>query len=239
MLKQKCFFYSHICIHCKAGHPVIACPSIQIQVLHNQRPLHTNSRFRSTRFQNQNVNFTFRQTGTNAKLRNVYAPVGQGAYSIDTNCLNKYLVSYLKNDVAAELLDVFFFFFFLHGFSLNYTGPRIHLFSTNLVFAEQNEVETLYKLRSEADLGRMLGPFTVLSISTLRINPIGFVPKSNNTRRLITSSSYPPDNSVNSHIDSAFCKVNFFSLDHILGLIHDCDSSSELGKVDIKSAFRL
>ncbi|CAC5417893.1 unnamed protein product [Mytilus coruscus] len=90
--------------------------------------------------------------------------------------------------------------------------------------AEQNSDEVLHKLQDEVNRGRMLGPFKVKPISTLRINPIGLVPKSDSSWRLITNLSFPPGESVNSYIDQK--------------KIYQCGLSSELARIDVKSAFR-
>lgn len=60
---------------------------------------------------------------------------------------------------------------------LNYTGPRILSFAKNLISAEINKTETHLKLQKEVQLGRMLGPFSKILISTLRVSPIGVVAK--------------------------------------------------------------
>ena len=49
--------------------------------------------------------------------------------------------------------------------------------SNNLVSGNEFKLETWKKLKSEIELGRILGPFASLPISTLRISPIGLVPK--------------------------------------------------------------
>ncbi|CAC5422578.1 unnamed protein product [Mytilus coruscus] len=110
-----------------------------------------------------------------------------GHTPIRIKCLEACLVSYPDKVVAAEIL-----FGFSHGFRLQYTGPRIHSFSKNLISAEQNSDAVLHKLQDEVNRGRMLGPFKVMPISTLRINPIGLVPKSDSSWRLITNLSFPP-----------------------------------------------
>ncbi|CAC5399582.1 unnamed protein product [Mytilus coruscus] len=106
------------------------------------------------------------------------------------------------------------------------------------VQAEQNSDEVLHKLQDEVNRGRMLGPFKVKIISTLRINPKGLVPKSDSSWRLITNLSFPPGESVNSYIDQVYCKVNYTSVDTILEKNYQCGSSSELARIDVKAAFR-
>ena len=145
------------------------------------------------------------------------------------------LVSY-PNVRAAKELNLGF----SEGFRLQYQGPRSHMLSNNLVSAEQFNTETLAKLQKEIQLGRMLGPFTCLLISTLRVSPIGLVLKSDGISwRLISHLSYPPGNSVNDYIPEEFTTVNYTSFDSILDKIYDVGRGANLGKIDIKSAFRL
>ena len=87
----------------------------------------------------------------------------------------------------------------------------------------------------------MLGPFSNLPISNLRIPPIGLVNVANPDGgwRLITNLSAPEGNSVNSYIEEQFCKVKYSSLDQILDKIYDWGHRAKLAKINIKSAFRL
>lgn len=87
----------------------------------------------------------------------------------------------------------------------------------------QHRYETLDKLQQEVELGRMLGPFSNLPISNLRIPPTGLVNVANPDGgwRLITNLSAPEGNSVNSYIEEQFCKVKYSSLDQILDKIYD------------------
>lgn len=128
---------------------------------------------------------------------------------------------------------------FSEGFYLNYTGPRQFLESKNLSSAEQYKHEIITKLQTEIELGRMLGPFSKPPISTLRTSPIGLVPKSDGGWRLITHLSYPEGNSVNTYISEELSSVKYTSLDSILDKIYDLGKGAQLGKMDIKSGFRL
>jgi len=108
-----------------------------------------------------------------------------------------------------------------------------------MISAEINKLETLDKLQREVELGRMLGSFTYKPISTLRISPIGLVEKSDHTWRPITHLSYPKENSVNDFIDEKVCAVKYSSFDQVLDMISGLRKSPELGKIDIRQAFRL
>jgi hypothetical protein len=57
------------------------------------------------------------------------------------------------------------------------------------LFAEQHKNEMLLKLQNEVKLGRILGTFKNMPISTLQISPIGLVPKPDGNWRLITNLS--------------------------------------------------
>jgi hypothetical protein len=64
------------------------------------------------------------------------------------------------------------------------------LFSKNLLSAEQHKNEMLLKLQNEVKLGRILGTFKNMPISTLQISPIGLVPKPDGNWCLITNLSH-------------------------------------------------
>lgn len=158
----------------------------------------------------------------------------KGHTPLNIDKLATLLVNYPDKEIGVELLEGF-----SNGFRLGYTGPRLHVMTHNLISAREHLTETLDKIQEEINLGRMLGPFKYLPISTLRISPIGVVPKSDGKWRLITHLSHPISKSVNTFIDPTICKVSFTSFDNILDKIYDCGSGAELAKVDIKSAFRL
>ena len=89
-----------------------------------------------------------------------------------SDVLGRYLVCYPNQLVARELHKGF-----TEGFRLQYTCPRFSVCSSNLASASQFKNETLNKLENEIQQGRILGPFLLKPISTLRISPMGLVPK--------------------------------------------------------------
>ena len=144
------------------------------------------------------------------------------------------LENYPDRDVASLLYNGF-----TKGFRLEYTGPRNHIMTNNLLSARQFCSETKHKLKSEIELNRILVPFSKISISNLRIPPIGLVPKSDGRWRLITHLSFPEGNSVNSYIDPELASVSYSSSDNILETNYELGNNELLAKKDIKSAFRL
>ena len=90
---------------------------------------------------------------------------------------------------------------------MNYTGPRGPSFANNLISVGIYKRETHRKLQKELELGRILGPFSKRPISTLKVSPIGLVPKNDGGWHLITHLSYPVNESINCFIDPNICKV--------------------------------
>lgn len=85
----------------------------------------------------------------------------------------------------------------------------------------------------------MQAPFQTNQYPTYEFSPIGIVPKSGGSWRLITHLSYPEMNSVNHFIDPEDCSVAYTSLDQVLQEVARLGKGTVLAKMDIKSAFRL
>ena len=128
---------------------------------------------------------------------------------------------------------------FEFGFKLHYEGPRYSVESKNLKSVLQNEELAKEKLEQEIALGRMAGPFPYKPISNLRCSPIGLVPKKTGGFRLITHLSYPAGSSVNDGIDDALASVRYSNFDNAVAIIKNLGQGALLGKLDVKSAFRL
>ncbi|XP_063426544.1 uncharacterized protein LOC134710223 isoform X1 [Mytilus trossulus] len=128
---------------------------------------------------------------------------------------------------------------FSEGFRLNYFGPRCRIESKNLHSVIQNPGVAWEKVMSEVKNGRIAGPFLTRPISNLRCSPIGVIPKKTGGFRLITHLSFPPNLSVNDFIDEKFTTVKYSSFDNAIDMIKRLGSNVEIGKKDIKSAFRL
>lgn len=127
----------------------------------------------------------------------------------------------------------------LRIFAYNISDPDSPFWQKNLISATIHAEETLQLLSKEVEVGRMLGPFTEIPISTLRVSPIGLVEKSDSTWRLITHLSFPYKNSVNDYIDKKFCTVKYSSFDKIVEMVANLGKGAEIAKIDIRKAFRL
>lgn len=139
------------------------------------------------------------------------------------------------NETDAQFLAQGFEF----GFPLNYKGPRLPFESKNLKSIFEYKLIAQEKINQEIALGRIAGPFDFRPISNLRCSPIGIVPKKTGGFRLITHLSHPAGFSVNEYIDPCFTSVQYSSFDHTISIIQKLGTGALLGKMDIKSAFRL
>lgn len=168
-------------------------------------------------------------------LHNLLWDLGKTPIKVDR--LESLISDYLLIDVKRELMKLMDGF--KNGFRIQYTGPRVSFMSNNLMSAELHHKETLNKLRKEVELKRMLGPFAAKPISNLRVSPLCLTPKDDGSWRLITHLSFPPNNSINDHIDPDLCRVVYSSLDKIVEMISNLGPSAKCGVIVIKSAFRL
>jgi hypothetical protein len=129
---------------------------------------------------------------------------------------------------------------FRHGFSLQYEGPRKATDSRNLKSALTHPEVVREKINKEIDLQRVAGPFSYRPLPTLRVSPIGLVPKkANDEFRLIHHLSYPTGESLNDYIDPVNSSVQYTSFDAAVHMVQDLGKNCELFKMDIKSAFRI
>lgn len=145
------------------------------------------------------------------------------------------LGGYPDQNLAEELMDGF-----KNGFSLHYTGPRLPSDAKNLQSVNTNMDIVREKITNEVKNGRMAGPFQFRPMSTLRVSPLGLIPKKTPGEfRLIHHLSYPEGCSVNDFIDPEICSVQYTSFDEAVNMVQDLGSGCLLGKADIKSAFRL
>ena len=90
---------------------------------------------------------------------------------------------------------------FQHGFLLDYVGPHKPSSCKNLLSATQKPEAVADKLSKEWSLGRIAGPFLERPFSSLRISPLGLIPKKTPREfHLIHHLSFPHGDSINSCI---------------------------------------
>ena len=94
------------------------------------------------------------------------------------------------------------------------------------------------KIKKEVSLDRVVGPFTFRPFPTLRVSPIGIVPKKDGDFRMIHHLSHPTHYSVSDFITIELCTVKYASIDDAVSLEQRIGKNGKLAKVDIKSAFR-
>ena len=85
----------------------------------------------------------------------------------------------------------------------------------------------------------MVGPFDVQPLNNFKISPVGLIPKTDGSWRLITHLSYPPGISVNDGIDNNLCSVTYTTFDKVSQMVFKLGKGALMAKRDIKSAFRL
>lgn len=127
----------------------------------------------------------------------------------------------------------------MHGFKLQYFGPRLPRFSKNLPSLGKQYSVAEQKIDREISLGRVAGPFKQPPFPTLQVSPLGLVPKKDGDYRLIHHLSYPEAASINFFIDSEQSSVTYSTIDDAAAMIARLGSGAYLAKSDIKSAFRL
>ena len=129
---------------------------------------------------------------------------------------------------------------FTLGFPLHYSGLHSPSDSKNLKSALGNPDIVREKIQAEVTAGRVAGPFISRPIPTLRISPLGLVPKKEpNQFRLIHHLSFPSGHSVNDFIDPKLCSVQYTSFDEAVHMIQDLGQGCLLGKSDVRRAFRI
>jgi hypothetical protein len=153
---------------------------------------------------------------------------------VNIDSLRLYSQHYDKNE-AKFLLEGF-----TKGFSIHYSGPRVHRDAKNLRSTALNPDVISAQIIKEIKLGRVAGPFSKRPFPNLIVSPIGLVPKKTpGEYRMIHHLSYPSGESINDFIDPDLCTVQYTSFDEAVHLVQDLGRNCKLFKSDIKSAYRL
>ena len=131
---------------------------------------------------------------------------------------------------------------FRSGFPLCYGGPTdVKMKSPNLKLRIGTETDLWNKVMKEVKLQRFVGPFEEIPFDNYIQSPIGLVPKDGDKdTRLIFHLSYPrkTGKSVNANIPKHLCSVKYPDFCEAISMCLKSGISCNLGKSDMKSAFR-
>jgi len=95
-------------------------------------------------------------------------------------------------------------------------------------------------MEKELSFERLAGPFPSPPFPSLRVSPLGVVPKKTPGQFLLLQHlSYPSSASVNDYIPPEHTTVTYARVDDAIRLITQSGVGSFLAKTDIKSAFRI
>ena len=96
-------------------------------------------------------------------------------------------------------------------------------------------------LQTEISLGRVVGYFSLEALPAAHISIFGVIPKGYQSDKwhLIIDLSFPKGQSVNDGIPKELCSLQYITIDHAINHIMSIGPGTLLGKIDIKSAFRL
>ena len=129
------------------------------------------------------------------------------------------------------------------GTCIGYRGPRTTFLQPRRTRDDNERNIILQEYLAERDAGRMCGPFTDPPtggpFTFVRESPTFCIDKPGSSeKRRIDHLSYPPNNSVNSHIDKNDFPVNFANYDSVKDLLCNADPRQRGSKWDIRHAFR-
>ena len=130
---------------------------------------------------------------------------------------------------------------FKDGFHIEYDGNSECEARSNSCLLDSVHEAAEKKINSEIDAGRYMGPFTHKPFKHMHMSPLSICEKSTPGQyRLLHNLSYPYNSdSVNGGIQKHNATVKYVSIQNVMDYIVELGPNSYLGKVDIKSAFRL
>jgi hypothetical protein len=128
---------------------------------------------------------------------------------------------------------------FREGFKIQHHGPRKITNSKNHGSAAKNANIVTRLLSREISLGRIAGPFDSDLCGSIKISPLGLIPKKEpGSYRLIHDLSFPPGNSVNDGISRSDSTVQYENFDTVVELVKKCGRNALMAKCDVEEAFR-
>ncbi len=94
-------------------------------------------------------------------------------------------------------------------------------------------------LAKEVSLGRVFGPTSVPPLENVQLSRFGVIPKKDGGWRLILDLSFPCRHSVNDGINKEEFTLTYSKVSDAISLIVKTGRGALMGKVDIKSAYRI
>ena len=94
-------------------------------------------------------------------------------------------------------------------------------------------------LAKEVSLGRVFGPTSVPPLENVQLSRFGVIPKKDGGWRLILDLSFPCGHSVNDGINKEEFTLTYSKVSDAISLIVKTGRGALMGKVDIKSAYRI
>ncbi|XP_055332307.1 uncharacterized protein LOC129584213 [Paramacrobiotus metropolitanus] len=125
------------------------------------------------------------------------------------------------------------------GADIRYRGPQLSRKTPNSQSARIHQYALLQSVQKEVDLGHSVGPFPTPPFPHFVVNALGCRPKKDGGHRTIMDLSQPSGSSVNDHIDGREMPLQYCSVDDAVRLASSAGRYAIMGKMDIKSAFRL
>ena len=128
------------------------------------------------------------------------------------------------------------------GFRIGCTrGSQLKPAKRNMTSAKEHSDIVSSYLAEECKQGRVLGSFPPGELKSIHINRFGAIPKHHqpNCWRLIVDLSYPDGASVNDRVSKELCSLQYIKIDHVAEAAIQHGRGAELGKIDIKNAYRV
>ena len=94
-------------------------------------------------------------------------------------------------------------------------------------------------MAKEVSLGRVFGPTSVPPLENVQLSRFGVIPKKDGGWRLILDLSFPCGHSVNDGINKEEFTLTYSKVSDAISLIVKTGRGALMGKLDIKSAYRI
>ena len=154
--------------------------------------------------------------------------------SVNVDRLAQLLISHPDQDSVTYVVDGFRF-----GFDIGFQGLLLNTFPRNLLSARSNPSHVSEVIRKELTRRHTSGPFMSPPLWPFHCSPLGAVPKSDGTYRIILDLSSPRGSSINEGIPKELFSVRYSSFDDAVDLVRLLGKSTFMAKLDIRHAFRL